>query len=109
MNVLSSMALPGLAKIGRSADYLAYLAPRPFLMTRGMWEYGRDNPQREEMSRSHVERTKNIENHARKRYTEFGTEENLVTIYFEENNGFHSFPDSVKSVVYNWIDKHLKE
>jgi len=109
MNVLSSMALPGLAKIGRSADYLAYLAPRPFLMTRGMWEYGRDNPQREEMSRSHVERTKNIEKHARKRYTEFGTEENFITIYFEENSGFHSFPDSVKNVVYNWIDKHLKE
>jgi len=99
MNVLSSMALPGLAKIGRSADYLAYLAPRPFLMARGMWEYGKDNPQREEMSRGHVERTKNIEEYARKRYNEFGAGGNLETIYFEENNGFHSFPDSIKSVV----------
>ena len=78
-------------------------------MTRGLWEYGRDNPQREEMGRGHVERTKNIEKYAMKRYIELGAQENLVTIYFEENGGFHSFPDSVKSAVYTWIDKHLKK
>jgi dienelactone hydrolase len=109
MNVISSMALPGLAKVGRSADYLAYLAPRPFLMTRGFWEYGRENSQREELSRDHVERTKNIEKYAMKRYIELEAEESLVTVYFEENGGFHSFPDSVKQFAYKWIDGYLKE
>ena len=109
MNLLSSLALPGLAQVGRSADYLAYLAPRPVLMTRGLWEYGSENPQREAMSRGHVERTLNIEKYAMRRYKDLGAEDNLRVIYFEENGGFHSFPDSVRTTAYNWIDEQLKE
>jgi hypothetical protein len=60
MNILSSLALPGLANVGRSADYLAYLAPRPVLMTRGTGEFGKDTPQQIKRSADHINRTKNI-------------------------------------------------
>jgi len=109
MNVLSGLALPGLANVGRSADYLAYLAPRPFLMTRGTGEFGKDTPQQIKQNNDHVNRTKNIENYAQKRYSEMGASDNLKTIFFDENEGRHSFPHSIRQFAYKWIDGYLKE
>jgi dienelactone hydrolase len=109
MNILSSLALPGLAKVGRSADYLAYLAPRPVLMTRGTGEFGKNSPEQIQRSADHVNSTKNIENYARKRYTEMGTSDNLKYVIFDENEGSHSFPYSLRQYAYIWIDDHLKE
>lgn len=60
----SVFALPGLAKVGSSADYLAFLAPRPVLLTRGLKEIG--NPQADSQ---HVAETKTIEKHAGERYS----------------------------------------
>jgi dienelactone hydrolase len=106
--LLSCLALPGLAKIGRSADYVAFLAPRPFLMTRGLWEYDKGDETQRLKSKEHVAETKRIEEHARQRYRELNVSENLRVIYFEENNGYHSFPPGVKQQVYQWLDSHLK-
>jgi dienelactone hydrolase len=96
----SVFALPGLAKVGSSGDYLAYLAPRPVLLTRGLKEIG--IPQADSQ---HVEETRTIEKHARERYTAAKASGNLKTIYF---NGGHSFPDSVKRQAYQWLDNYLK-
>ncbi len=93
-------ALPGLAEIGRSADYLGWIAPRPFLMTRGLAERSSS-----EASRVHVEETRRIEQHARRRYAKLGASDRLETIYFE---GGHAFPDSVKQQAFSWLDSHLK-
>jgi len=107
MKRFGGYALPGLAKIGKSADYLAFLAPRPFLMTRGLWEWGRGG-KREVYSQKHVAETKAIEDYARQRYRELNASENLVVIYFDENGGNHAFPPKVKEQVYQWLDSHLK-
>ncbi len=106
---LSSLALPGLAKVGRSADYLAFLAPRPFLLTRGLWEYGKENEIQKTESVKHVARTKEIEEYARRRYSAVDADKKFVAIYFEENNGYHSFPSGVKQEVYQWLDGYLKK
>jgi dienelactone hydrolase len=97
----SVFALPGLTKVGKSADYLAFLAPRPILLTRGTKEYG--NP---DADNQHVAETKNIENFARARYAQLNASEKLKTIYFD---GGHSFPDTVKQQAYKWLDQYLKK
>jgi len=96
----SVFALPGLAKIGKSADYLVFLAPRPFLMTRGLQEL-----KSEEESRNHVAETKAIEIYARQRYSKLNANDKLKAIYFE---GGHSFPSEVKQQAYQWLDSYLK-
>jgi dienelactone hydrolase len=96
----SVFALPGLSKVGKSVDYLSFLAPRPVLLTRGSKEFG--NPQADSQ---HVAETKRIEKYARERYTQLHATDNLRAIYFD---GGHAFPDAVKQQVYQWLDRNLK-
>lgn len=107
MKRVATFAIPGLAKIGKSADYLALLAPRPFLMTRGLWEWGKKDKW-ESYSKKHVEETKAIENHARQRYSELNVEDNLRVIYFDEQGGDHAFPQKVREEAYQWLDRFLR-
>ena len=95
----SVFALPGLTKVGKSADYLACLAPRPILLTRGSTEFG--NP---EADNQHVAETKRIESYARERYVKLNASDKIETIYFE---GGHSFPDTVRQQAYKWLDVNL--
>jgi predicted esterase len=97
----SVFALPGLAKVGSSADYLALLAPRPVLLTRGLKEIG--IPQADSQ---HVAETRRIEKHARERYAALQASDKLKAIYFD---GGHSFPDSVRNQAYQWLDTFLKK
>ena len=88
-------AIPGLAAVGSSADYLAFLAPRPVLLTRGMWEWGmRDKWQA--YSIQHVQETKNIVAYAKAAYKQEAASDHLQAIIFEEGNGQHAFPPGVK-------------
>jgi dienelactone hydrolase len=97
----SVFAIPGLAKIGRSADYLAFLAPRPIFLTRGLKEY--ENPQANSL---HVAETKVIEKYARERFSALKASDKLKVIYFD---GGHSFPDSIRQLSYNSLDTYLKK
>lgn len=105
----SVFALPGLTKIGISADYLALLAPRPFLMTRGLWEYGKASDTEQNKSRKHVAETETIERYVRQRYSQLNASDNLKVIYFDENGGNHDFPPKVKQQAYLWLDSYLKK
>ena len=98
--------IPGLARVGTSADYVAHIAPRPFLMTRGLWEWGQYDEWRT-FSEEHVAETKQIEAHARHRYDALGASEALQVIYFDEKGGDHAFPPGVKAQVYDWLDNQL--
>ena len=98
--------IPGLAKVGKAADYLAYVAPRPVLMTRGLWEWGTEGIWGQ-FSKDHVKQTKTIEEHARDRYVELSASDALKVIYFEENGGNHAFPPQVKEEAYRWLDNQL--
>jgi dienelactone hydrolase len=100
----SVFAIPNLASIGRSADYLAYIAPRPFLLTRGLWEHGKDNEIEKKLSNEHVLKTKEIENYGRNRYQKLNANEKFQTIYFE---GAHVFPIDIREKAYNFIDQYL--
>jgi len=97
----SVFAIPSLAKVGRSADYLAFLAPRPVLLTRGLKET--ENPQADSQ---HVAETKTIEKLARERYSALKANDKLKAVYF---NGGHSFPDSIRYLSYDWLDTYLKK
>ena len=101
-------AIPGLAQVGRGADYLVHVAPRPVLLTRGLWEWGMRGKWRD-YSIAHVEETKDIVAHARPAYAAQGAEDHLRAIYFEEGNGQHAMPPGVKEQVYAWLDGYLKE
>jgi dienelactone hydrolase len=96
----SVFAIPSLAKLGRSADYLAFLAPRPFLMTRGLNEL-----ESEGESKKHVAKAKSIERRVSPRYNQLNAGENFKTIYFE---GGHDFPPEVRKQAYQWLDSHLQ-
>ena len=89
-------AIPGLVQIGTTADYLAFIAPRPFHMTRGSEETSAADT-----SKSLVASTESIEACAKQRYRILGVPERLKTIYFD---GGHSFPDEVRSQAYQWLD-----
>jgi dienelactone hydrolase len=104
---IGGLALPALAKVGDSADYLAMIAPRPMLLTRGSWEWGQD-PDEAPYSKAHVQETRDMEAHARKTYLRIGASDNLKVIYFDENGGNHDFPPHVREQSYKWIDQHLK-
>ena len=99
-------ALPGLAKVGCTADYAAGVAPRPLLLTRGFWEWGRDGKWGV-FSEKHVEETRQIEAHARETYRELDANDNLRVIYFDESGGNHAFPPGIKEQVYQWLDEHI--
>ena len=99
----ASMAIPGLAAVGRSADYLAYVAPRAAMLTRGTREW-EGHPDAESRSRKHVEGTQEIVRHAMRRYRGLGAEENLEAVYFD---GCHFFTETAKAQAYSWLDRHL--
>ena len=99
----ASSAIPGLAMVGRSADYLAYVAPRPVMLTRGTKEW-MGHPDAETRSRLHVESTENTVEYAMQRYRELGAEENLKAVYFD---GAHFFSETAKAQAYSWLDRHL--
>ncbi|MFQ6114975.1 MAG: hypothetical protein ACE5NG_12995 [bacterium] len=84
-----------------STDYLALIAPLPFLMTRGLYEI-----ENEEASKRHVMKTKKIENDVRKYYEKLNASERFKAIYFE---GSHDFPPEIHESVYKWLDSYLKQ
>lgn len=101
-------SIPNLAKVGNSNDYLTYLAPRPLMLTRGLWEWGR-NGEWGQHSLNHVNETKKIEAYVRPFYEHHNASENFKVIYFDEDGGNHAFPSNLKKQVYNWIDSYLLE
>ena len=104
---LAAVALPGLSKVGDSCDYLAGIAPRPLLLTRGLWEWGRDG-EGGKYSRAHVQETRDMEIMARRSYAQLDATANLQSIYFDEGGGNHDFPPNVRHESYQWIDRFLQ-
>jgi dienelactone hydrolase len=104
---LAAIAVPGLAKVGDSADYLASIAPRPVLLTRGLWEWGR-NAEEARNSKAHVQETREMEAVARRNYAGLGASANLQAIYFDEAGGNHDFPPNLRREAYQWLDRELK-
>jgi hypothetical protein len=100
-----SIVIPNLVKVARTHDFVGYIAPRPFLMTRGLNEWGWEGKWGQ-FSKNHVEETKKLESGARKYYQRKKADRHLNTIYFD---GIHAFPPEVKEQVYRWIDSYLKK
>jgi dienelactone hydrolase len=98
----ASVALPGLATLGRSADYLAMIAPRNILLTRGRWEWGTKGEWREASLR-HVAETEDMVAYARSR----GSDKSLEAIYFDEAGGNHDFPPGIREQAYAWLKTRL--
>jgi len=107
MRRLAATALPNLAQVGSSADYLALIAPRPMLLTRGQWEWGKENGMREGWSKNHVEETKEMVARAREQYARLKATDKLSAIYFDEDGGNHAFPPHVRQQAYEWLDQQL--
>jgi dienelactone hydrolase len=105
---MAAIALPGLAKLGCSADYLAFIAPRPVLLTRGLWEWGKDGED-EKFSKAHVQETRDMEAKARENYARLRASSTLQALYFDEAGGNHDFPPNVRGEAYAWLDHHLKQ
>lgn len=103
----SSLALPGLLNVGIGTDFIAYTAPRPVLLTRGLYEWGNQGKWGD-FSKLDVDEYKNMEKYVLPAYRRVGKPDNFQVIYFDEDGGRHAFPPNVKSRVYNWIDQHLK-
>ena len=99
----SHNALPGLMKYGIMTDYLAFIAPRPVLLTRGLWEWGREG-ERAEYSRLDVKEYQEIEKYVSQAYHSYDAEDAFEVIYFDEGGGQHSFPPEVKERAYSWLD-----
>jgi len=104
---LAMIALPGLALVGTSADYLAAIAPRPLMLTRGNWEWGRGGNE-ETWSREHVAETVRMVSVASESYKAMGSIENFKVKYFDEGGGNHAFPQGVRQDAYAWLKSHLK-
>jgi hypothetical protein len=104
----AAMSIPGLANHGSSGDYLALIAPRPLLLTRGLWEWGADNLENKEFSARHVEETRRMAAHARAEYRKLGHDSRLRVVYFDEAGGNHAFPPKVREVAYTWLEQHLQ-
>lgn len=105
---MANGALPGLAKVGKGADYLAFIAPRPVLLTRGLWEWG-NYDEYTAYSQDHVQETKEMVHYAQQNYTAHKASGALDAIYFDEEGGNHAFPPKVKEQAYQWLDKYLKK
>ncbi len=103
---MAGFALPGLAGVGDAGDYLALTSPRPMLLTRGLWEWGKRGQYRG-FSERHVQDTRAIEARARRAYGD-GPNSPLTVIYFDENGGDHALPPGVKQAVYAWLEEQLK-
>jgi dienelactone hydrolase len=103
----AAIAIPNLTTIGRSADFLAFIAPRSVLLTRGLWEWGQE-AEWKQFSQRHVEETKDIIRYAQPNYASHQANSNLKAIYFDEDGGNHAFPPMVKEQAYQWLDSRLK-
>jgi dienelactone hydrolase len=104
---IGGLAMPSLALVGDSDDYLAFVAPRSVLLTRGLWEWGRDNSADKAFSEAHVAETRRMETRARERYSKLGACPELKVIYFDEDGGNHAFPARVREQAYQWLQQHL--
>ena len=104
----SQGALPGLLDIGIMTDYLAYIAPRPIMLTRGLHEWG-DQGKWKQFSELDVIEYQHIEKYVGAEYARLGEEENFKILYFGEDGGRHALPPGVKTEVFNWLDFHLKD
>jgi hypothetical protein len=69
-------AIPGFLNIARTSDFVGMIAPRPFLMTRGLWEWGQDNPKNKASSIDHVKSTEKLYNEAFSYYKKLESGEN---------------------------------
>lgn len=97
----AAMVIPNLVKNNLStADYIKSIYPRSLLLTRGKNEWGEGD----EGSLAMIEELQKFE----KVYKSNGEKGDIKTIVFDENNGTHSFPDTVRQEVYEWIDERLK-
>lgn len=101
--------IPGMIGTARTSDYIGHIAPRPFLMTRGMHEWGKGSDKEKDESKRHVEGTQLLDREARVYYKAKKADDRLKTIYFEEAEGNHIFPLKVKEEVYTWLDGWLKK
>ncbi len=97
----ASMVIPNLVKNNLStADYIKNIYPRSLLLTRGRNEWGKGDTG----SIAFIKELQEFE----KAYKSNGNKGDIKIIIFEENNGKHSFPDTLRNEVYKWIDKRLK-
>ena len=103
----SSAALPGILNVGIASDFLAYIAPRPLLLTRGLHEWG-DSGKWATFSQLDVDEYEHIERYIRPVYNDLGAGDEFEVLFFDEQGGRHAFPPGVKRTVYGWIDRHLK-
>ncbi len=101
--------IPNFIKVARTSDFIALIAPRPFLMTRGMWEWGSDSDREKKYSLNHVKETKTMYKEALTAYAKKKAGNELKVITFEEGGGRHSFPPKVKLETFKWIDAHFKK
>jgi dienelactone hydrolase len=99
--------IPNFVNIARTSDFIGLIAPRPFLMTRGLWEWGAGNIKEKANSISHVKATEQLYNEALPYYANHKSNKHLKVIYFDEDGGRHAFPPKVKSEVYDWIDSYF--
>lgn len=104
---LGALAMPNLALVGDSDDFLAFIAPRPVLLTRGLWEWGQDHSADKAFNEAHVAETRKMEAHARECYAKLGASSNLTVIYFDEDGGNHAFPPHVRAQTYEWLGQRL--
>lgn len=102
-------AIPNFLNVARTSDYLGYIAPRPFLMTRGLWEWGKGDVSEEYYSKKHVKETETLASEAGEYYKIKKAEKNLKIIYFDEEGGNHAIPPKVKEEIFNWLDSNLKQ
>ena len=92
--------------VGTSADYLVAICPRPLLLTRGNWEWGREGIE-ETWSRAHVAETSQMATVAAERYRGEGKGKNFRVIFFDEDGGNHDFPPTVRREAYTWLASYL--
>lgn len=104
--VNSIFALPNLASVGSSSDYLSCIAPSALLITRGLYENGKETPIQKNLSDAHVQKTKNIEKYVRKNYISLAKSQYFQAIYFQ---GGHEFPKTIRQKSYEFLDKFLKK
>jgi len=97
----SDLAIPGLAKAGYSSfDYVKHIAPRSLLLTRGKYEWGKND----KVSIAFVEEIEKF----KREYLKYNKNGDIKTIVFEDGGGQHSFPYRIRQEVYEWIDSRLK-
>jgi len=94
------MSIPGITEAGyNTGDFIKHIAPRSLLITRGMYEWGKDDRNSDAFLReAEIFRDK---------YLEAGVGDDIELLFFDENGGKHDFPAGVREKAYDWLDKHL--